>query len=318
MLDFSRNAARLLVAFAATVLLASCGGSSDDTPAAPPFGSTTVIFGASVSDTGNACNLAAANCPTSPPYATGKYSNGPLWIETVAARYGASATPSRLNGFNYAYAGATTGTVPGSTASRPPSMVQQVDQYLTRVNFQVSPSTLFIIDGITVGNNIADALTQVLGGNANAPAAVITQAVTDIVGIINRLYAAGARTIVFVNSVDIGKTPRVTSLNNPTATAGATQMSQQFNGAVAQQIATIRAGAPGLALLIVDAYAMEAGIQAAPGANGFTNVTAPCVVTTPSVSVCSTPDTYYYWDPFHPTFATGQRLAQETIRVIGR
>jgi phospholipase/lecithinase/hemolysin len=317
MLDYSRQAARFLAAIAAAVLLASCGG-GDDVPAPPPFGSTTVVFGASVSDTGNACNLAAANCPPSPPYAQGRNSNGPLWVETIAARYGASATPSRLNGFDYAYAGATTGTVPGSTATRPPSMVQQVDQYLTRVNFQISPSTLFILDGITVGNNIADALTQVLGGNANAPTAVITQAVTDIVGIINRLYAAGARTIVFVNSVDIGKTPRVTSLGNPVATAGATQMSQQFNGAVAQQIATIRAGAPGLTLLIVDAYALEAGIQAAPGANGFTNVTAPCVVTTPTVSVCSTPDTYYYWDSFHPTFTTGQRLAQETIRVIGR
>lgn len=318
MLDFTRNAARLLASAAAALLLISCGG-SNDTPAAPPFGSTTVIFGASVSDTGNACNLSAANCPPSPPYATGRNSNGPLWVETVAAHFGATATPSRLNGFNYAYAGATTGTVPGTTVTgRPPSMVAQVDQYVNRVGLQVNPQTLVILDGITVGNNIADALTQVLGGNANAPAAVLTQAVTDMVGMITRLYAAGARTIVVVNSVDIGKTPRVTSLNNPVATAGATQMSQQFNGALAQQAALLRANSPGLNLLIVDAYAMEAGLFAAPAANGYTNVTAPCFSTTPAPAVCATPDTYYYWDTFHPTYATGQKLAQTTLAVIGR
>jgi outer membrane lipase/esterase len=310
-------AARMYAAGLAALLLVSCGGSGDDTPAAPPFGQTTVVFGASVSDTGNACNLSASNCPP-PPYATGRASNGPLWVETVAARYGATATPSRLGGYNYAYAGATTGTVPGSTATRPPSMVQQLDQYLARVNYGVSPQTLVILDGVTVGNNIADALTQVLGGNANAPAAVITAAVTDMVGMVNRLVAAGARWIVVLNSVDIGKTPRVTSLGNPVATAGATQMSQQFNGALAQQLASIRAATPGLNLLLVDSYAFEAGIHANPAANGFTNVSAPCFVTTPAPAVCATPDTYYYWDPFHPTYATGQRLAQEVIRIIGR
>jgi len=221
-------------------------------------------------------------------------------------------------GTNYAYAGATTGTVPGTTVTnRPPSMVAQVDQYLTRVGFVVNPQNLIILDGITVGNNIADALTQVLAGNPNAPAAVITQAVTDMVGIINRLYAAGARNIAVLNSVNIGLTPRVTSLGNPQASAGATQMSQQFNGALAQQIAIVRTVSPGLNIYLVDAYAMEAGIFAAPAANGYTNVTAPCFATTPTPTVCATPDTYYYWDTFHPTYATGQRLAQRTILAIG-
>ena len=317
MIPSVRNALRLSAAAALALLLAACGGS--DTPAAPPLFAKTYVFGASVSDTGNACALSAASCPPAPPYATGRASNGPLWIETVVARYGAAATPSLLGGFNYSYAGATTGAVPGtSVTNRPPSMVAQMDQYLARVNYQVSPQTLVILDGITVGNNIADALTQVLGGNANAPTAVLTAAVTDIAGMVTRLYAAGARTIVVLNSVNIGKTPRITALNNPVATAGATQMSQQFNGALAQQFAALRASSPGLNLLLVDSYAFEAAIQAAPAANGFTNVTAPCFATTPAPSVCATPDTYYYWDTFHPTFATGQRLAQEVIRVIGR
>lgn len=318
MFDSFRSTARWLAAVAASLLLISCGGSSTDTPEAPPFGKTTVVFGASISDTGNACALSASSCPPAPPYAPGRFSNGSLWIETVTARYGATATPSLLGGFNYSYAGAATGTVPGSTATRPPSMVAQMDQYLARVSYQVSPQTLVILDGITVGNNIADALTQVLGGNANAPTAVITAAVTDIAGMVTRLYAAGARTIVFLNTVNIGKTPRVTGLSNPVATAGATQMSQQFNGALAQQFAALRASSPGLNLLLVDSYALEAALQAAPAANGLTNVTAPCFQTTPAPSVCATPDTYYYWDTFHPTFAIGQRLAQEVIRVIGR
>jgi outer membrane lipase/esterase len=318
MFDSIRRTARWYAAIAATLLLISCGG-SNDTPEAPPFGKTTVVFGASVSDTGNACALSASSCPPAPPYATGRASNGPLWVETVAARYGATATPSLLGGYNYAYGGATTGTVPGTTVTtRPPSMAAQMDQYLARVNYQVNPQTLVILDGITVGNNIADALTQALGGNANAPTAVLTAAVTDMVTIMTRMYAAGARTIVVLNSVNIGKTPRITALNNPVATAVATQMSQQFNGALAQQMAILKAASPGLNLLLVDSYAFEAGVQANPAANGFTNVTAACFVASPAPSVCATPDTYYYWDTFHPTYATGQKLAAEVIRVIGR
>jgi outer membrane lipase/esterase len=316
MIDFSRHAARALAALAAAAFLVSCGGSDDDPPPQPPFGQVTYVFGSSISDTGNTCNLIPANCPPAPPYATGKFSNGPLFAEIVAARYGAAATPSRAGGNNFAYSGARTGPIAG-TVQGVPNMLAQLDQYFARVNFVSSANTLFIVEATTVGNDIVDALT-LAQTNPNAPTTVLTGAVTNVVTIINRLYASGARHILIANSADVGKTPRAQALG-PTAAAGATQLSAQFNGALSQQIALIRAGSPGLSLYVLDVFALNTEAIANPAALGFTNVTAPCfndLVAPPTL--CATPETYLYWDSFHPTATTHNISAQRAIASIGR
>ena len=317
MFDFLRARRRVLTvaaASAAAVFLVSCGGSDIDPP---PMFATMVTFGASVSDNGNACNLTASYCPPSPPYASGRYSNGPLWIDTVAAKYGAGAVPSRKGGTNFSYAGARTGTVPGvTTPAAVPSMVAQVEQYLASAGYVSKPQTLFVLDGITVGNNIADALT-LSATNPNAPAQVLTQAVTDMAGIILRLYASGARHIVVLNSTNVGRTPQVQSYG-AAAVAGATQMSAQFNGGLAQQIAALKAGSPGLNVYQVDVYALGEQVYANPPAYGLTNATQACfnnLVSPPPL--CSNPSQYFYWDSFHPTQAAGALLADRTIKAIG-
>jgi outer membrane lipase/esterase len=329
MFDYSRHAARFSAAIAATLFLVSCGGGSTDTPAPLPFGATTLVVGASLSDNGNTCIAAPSTCPPAPPYAPGVYSNGTLWVTTVAARYGAQVRPSLQGGTNFAYAGATTGVVPGSTApASVPNIVQQVEQVLARVGFVINPQNLVIVDGSAFGNNINIALTLAAANPANATTIVtntITAAVTDVVGQINRLYAAGARNILFVNVPDVGKTPLVQASGNATAIATATTMSAQFNGAMAQQIANVRAVSPGLVVSTLNLFSLLTQVQANPAAFGFGNATAPCFVpptaTTPA-SLCSpTPaqqNTYVFWDPFHPTAGTGALMAQTAITAIGR
>lgn len=328
MIDLGRNAARILAAIAAAAFLVSCGGGSDDAPPQPPLFQTTVVFGASLSDTGNVCP-ATAGCPPVPPYSSGRFSNGSLWVEVLAARYSAAVTPSTGGGNNFAYAGARTGTVPGAgtvpgTVATVPSMAAQIDQYFTRVNFVSSALTLFLVDGATVGNNIADALTL---SAANPPQAttistnVLTAAVTDVVTIINRLYASGARHIAVLNSTDVGRTPRVQAINvaSPGAAAAATQLSNQFNGALAQQIASVRAGSPGLNIYLVDFGALTSEIVATPGAFGFDNTAAACFNTlVMPPTLCATPNTYVYWDPFHPTAAANTVIATRAAATIGR
>ena len=317
MFEFLRARRRALIvaaASAATVFLVSCSGDNGDTP---PLYQTMVTFGASLSDNGNACNLSTSNCPPSPPYASGRYSNGPLWIDSVAAKYGASARPSRTGGTNYAYAGARTGTVPGvTTPPGVPSMVVQVEQYLASVGYVAQAQTLFVVDAATVGNNIADALT-LSATDPTAPTKVLTAAVTDVVGIIQRLYAAGGRQIAVLNSANVGRTPRVQSLG-PAAVAGATQLSAQFNGALAQQVAILKATSPGLNVYVADFFALNEQINANPAAFGFTNATQPCFdvgVTPPTV--CANASQYAYWDVFHPTQAAGAYMAKILTDAIG-
>jgi outer membrane lipase/esterase len=310
-----RRALGIAAASAFSLLLASCGGGSVGEP--PLFG-TTVVFGASLNDTGNLCIARPSSCPPTPPYAAGKFSNGPLWVETVAAKYGASATASLKGGTNYAYAGARTGTVPGiTTPAAVPSMVTQLGQYLAKVNFQASPQALYIVDAGNVGNNITDALT-LAQTNPNAPVQVLTAAVGDIVNMVLTLYSAGARHIVVTNAPDVGKTPQAQALG-AAAAAGATQLSFQFNGALAQQLTGLKAASSGLNLYTVDIGALNAQLIGNPASFGLTNVTQACFNTLASPpTLCPTPDTYLYWDPFHPTAAAHAIIAQQVIAAIGR
>ena len=103
----------------------TCNGVPGGT-AAPPLFSKTYVFGASVSDTGNACNLIPVACTPNPPYASPRWSNGPVFAELLAQRYGASAAPVRVGGTNYAYGGARTGPVAGTTQSVPNMLTQVV------------------------------------------------------------------------------------------------------------------------------------------------------------------------------------------------
>ncbi len=63
-------------------------------------------------------------------------------------------TPSRLGGTNFAYAGARTGPIAGTTQNVP-NLVAQLDQYLASVNYQSNPQYLYIIDGVAFGNDIS-------------------------------------------------------------------------------------------------------------------------------------------------------------------
>lgn len=155
-------------------------------------------------------------------------------------------------------------------------MVAQLEQYLQRVGYQSSPQTLFVVDAVTVGNNIVDALT-LAQTNPNAPAQVLTAAVTDIVGIMQRLYASGARHILLANAPNVGRTPSAQSLG-AAAIAGATQMSAQFNGALAQQIPILKANSPGLNIYVVDVYSLTEQAATNPASIGMTNGTEACFV----------------------------------------
>lgn len=305
--------ARAAVAVTFTLLLAACSDSTTE-PVTPARFSTAYVFGASLDDTGNSCNLSTLACPPA-GYATGRYSNGPLWVELVAQRYGASVAPARTGGTNYAYAGARTGPIAG-TSQLVPNMVQQVDQFLAAPASATGnrATALFIVDAATVGNDITDALVQGIT-NPSAAVTIVNGSVANTVSIVNRLYTAGARNILVANSTDIGRTPQVRALG-ATAIAGASALSAQFNAGLAAQLPAIRTASPGLNLVLLDLGALTNEVFAAPATFGFTTLTAPCFVS-PAVATCTTPDAFFFWDAFHPTAATGRLVSQRAISALG-
>jgi outer membrane lipase/esterase len=311
-LNSSARIARTLLRVAAVVLVAACGDGST-APAAPKLFENVVVFGASLDDTGNACNAAPTSCPPF-PYANARFSNGPLWVEQMATTLNARVAPALGGGTNYAFGGARTGPIAGTTQGSP-NMIAQVDLYLQNGSKTDREITLFVVNAATVGNDITDALTQGLT-NPQAPATIVAGAVANVGTMVTRLYAAGARHILLVNSTDIGRTPQVTRLG-ALASATATALSQQFNAALAAQLPALRAASAGLTIYPLDLGALTAQVMANPSMFGFTNVTNACVVTSPP-SVCGTPATFFFWDSFHPTQATGALVAQRALTALGR
>lgn len=303
---------RSAVGALAMLFVAACGDSTT-APAAPALFETVVVFGASLDDTGNACNAVPTSC-TPFPYANARFSNGPLWVEQMAEKLNARVAPARGGGTNWAFAGARTGPIAGTTQAAP-NMVQQVDLYLENGSKDYRDVTLYVIDAATFGNDITDAVS-LSRTNPQAAAIITTGAVTNVATMISKLFAGGARHVLLLNSTDIGRTPLIAA-QGPTVAAIASGLSAQFNAALSAQLPAIRAAAPGLTIYTVDLGAFTAQVAAAPSQFGFTNITNACVTTSPP-SACATPATFFYWDPFHPTEATGKLVAQRALAALGR
>lgn len=325
--SFLSPATRLGAVALSALLLASCGGGFDEAPT-PSLFSTTVVVGASLTDTGNACAASASACPPAPPYATARYSNGTLFVETIAGRYGASVRPAAAGGTNFAFAGARTGNIPGlTTQSTTPSMLAQLDRFIASpvAASALNPQTLFVIDASTFGNNInagfgSPTAPGPLATGAVTPTAFITAGVTDIVTIMTRLYNAGARNMLVVNVPNVGNTPllRATEAVVPGIRANAQALSAGFNQGLAGAIqANLLPTSPGLRVYTLDLFTLSNNITTNPAAAGLTNATDACfAVSGATVNVCSTPDSYLYWDSFHPTRAAGAYIAAQAAAVL--
>jgi outer membrane lipase/esterase len=287
-----------------------------------------VVVGSSISDIGNRCGLPGDPDPLCfpvPPYAgTSTASNGPLYVELLAAHYGSALAPSSSGGFDYAYGGARTGGVPGDPVPHAvPDLRLQAAQFLARVAGRADPRFLYILDGAAFGNNARRVLELVSAQSelaATLPAQTATQAATDIRDIAQQFCAAGARRMLLINSPDLGTLPAIAA-GGPVAVRLASAMSTGFNAALAAQVRPALRGAfPGLELHWLDLGALSARISSAPARHGFTNIRDACYpfFAARGAPVCSEPDAYAWWDELHPTAATHALIARRAVAAIGR
>ena len=100
----------------AGLLVAALVASNGADAAAQPGFDEIIIFGASMSDNGNAYILTNGQYG-GPPNFTGRFSNGPVWVERLAENLGFGTpteqsplpAPSEAGGTNYAVGGAGSG-----------------------------------------------------------------------------------------------------------------------------------------------------------------------------------------------------------------
>ena len=92
--------------------------------------SAEYVFGDSLSDVGNVY-LGSSGSEPAGHYFGGQFSNGPVWVQDLAARLGLPAlTPSLAGGSDYAFGHATTGS-PSTNNSDVPNLEQQVGTFFS-------------------------------------------------------------------------------------------------------------------------------------------------------------------------------------------
>jgi phospholipase/lecithinase/hemolysin len=268
------------LAFAAALFLTSAAAAAE-LPARP---SQIIVFGDSLSDTGNAYIATLHDKAPSPPYYDGRFSNGPLWIEDFAANFGLATQPALSGGTDFAVGGAKA----GSSADRLP---YQADLYLLLSIFsRPDPRALFVVFG--GGNDVRSAL------NKPDPARRLAHAALSIRQMIEHLAAHGAVNFLVPNVPDRGLTPAARTRGTAERE---TTLTLAYNAGLDAALRDLP-GRLHINLVWVDFWTAVARAFAAPQRLGFTDIAEPCLVHDASgYRQCAEPEHYVFWDDIHPT-----------------
>jgi len=284
-----------------------------------------VVFGTSLSDSGNAFALVgdASTAPDfqlnpllipSAPYAKGghHFSNGATWIEQYARSVGLgdSVRPA-LATIDPAVTNYAVGAARAYNDGINFNLTRQVDTFLQRAGGVASSQALYVIE--MGSNDIRDAFVVYAGGGNGGP--ILAAALGSIAASVQRLYLAGARNFLVWAAPNVALTPAIRTLG-PAAGALATSLTQSFNGNLTGLVGQLSAGLPGLNVRRLAADQILAAIVADPGGFQLTTVTTACVTPNVAPFACDHVDEFLFWDGIHPTKAGHAILAEQTSRVL--
>lgn len=263
-----------------------------------------VVFGDSLTDTGNFYYISGNTYPVSPPYYDGRFSNGPVWIETFAPLLGIDAdfdTPwlaDPTTADNFATGGANSGydDIWGSSLG----LLSQIGAF-----------------GYYGGSFASDDLAVVwagandyLFGGATNPYEVVGNISTGIVA----LNGLGAQHLLVMNMPSLGNTPL---LNGTGYSDPFNQLSAAHNQILEGSVDGLRVGL-GAEIIYVDVETALNEVLANGARFGFTNTTGSCLDADKNwTGLCSfnedfsvNADGFVFFDAIHPTAAAHELLAE--------
>lgn len=262
-------------------------------------GKNLFVFGDSLSDTDNSFTFTKGFIPPSPPYFNGRFSNGAVAVEILAAQPNSGLTLDPNN--NFAFGGATTGRSNSNEDDLGvdlPGLQDQIDEFAARVGAGGADANGLYI--VWAGpNNFLDTL----GGSVPAdPAVLLQQGTIDLITATKTLENLGANDIVLPNMVNLGRLPATEGTRTE-----ATAISKAFNASVALALGNLE-----FDVTEVDLFSAGEAVAANPGNFGFTNVTDPLLFLQLSLTPPSNPEQFFFWDQFHPT-TQGHAVFADTI-----
>jgi phospholipase/lecithinase/hemolysin len=278
-------------------------------PAMAAVFSKIYAFGDSLTDTGNINQIVQtatggfASFPP-PPYDNGRFSNGSVWVETLADKLG-------IDLVNFAYGGATTG------------IENTLDT--TFNNLGLPTDSLLGLQGEVAafqsqfpGGADANGLYAIwAGGNdflstdstSFQPFDTPDTSLNQVESALNTLANLGAKNFLVLNLPDLGKLPSTIGLVD---TQDCSLDAVCLNNLTASFNSQLLASAPSntnIIALDVNSFVNKAIAKETQFGITFENVTNSCLNET-TFTVCSNPDQYLFWDGKHPT-AQGHLLIAE-------
>jgi phospholipase/lecithinase/hemolysin len=318
---------RKITCLGLTLLCVSLASITDNAQALPAF-TRIVLFGDSLSDTGNVRvrTNSKTNGAVDYPSHTFNYDNGRftnddqtdpasktyfgVWHEQLARTFlGLSpATYSLGGGFNFAFGGARTtdgthdetavSTSFGDVVITVDDVGKQMDDYLA--SNVVDPNALYIVWG---GSN--DFRTDDSASNVTATAARAT-------ALVSRLANAGAQYILVPNITPLGVIPRYAS--EPARITALNADSAAYRAELDADLTALQSSlaTQGLTPTIyrVDLWSDAVRLFSNGPRYGFTNITSP------AQGSGGSPDQYIFWDDVHPTTAGHFRLAKTAFDAM--
>jgi phospholipase/lecithinase/hemolysin len=275
------------------------------------------IFGDSLSDVGNLSQATFGLIPP-PPYATGRLSNGPLWVDYLAQDLGLKVDLTN----DFAFAGASTDNLNGLSPLFPapfnqpgvlPGLQQQIDAFVAKPPAP-DAEALFIL---WAGAN------DYLNPDLTDPTATVTAAVTNLSQDIAKLVSVGAKNILVPNLPSLGQLPLINL--DPQRAAGLNLVSGAHNAGLAQSLTGLSSGLPSDVKLIgLDINTLFNQVVANPGQFGLTNVTDACFAASPvlptpkpgAAPLCDKPDEFLFWDGFHPTTVGHKAISDLALATL--
>ncbi len=256
--------------------------------------SSFIVIGDSLSDDGNLFAATGGAVPASPPYFQGRFSDGPVWSDMIAAEFEGAGKPAA----NVAFGGARATTATGG-AFDIPDLEQQLQILGGAIagGFDPGPRPL-----TTVWLGANDAFGA---RDAGDPAAIGRQAADDVADAVLQLAGLGFMDFILPNLPTLGDTPNYAA--DPVGGARVAEAGLAYNARLALDVAGLRT-TPGLTIYTPDMLALFEALEANPSAYGITEPDEPCL---DGGTVCADPSGYALFDDVHPTTLVHGYIADE-------
>lgn len=267
--------------------------------------SNLYVFGDSLSDNGNLATLPDYQFLQNAPFDNG-FCNGERAVEILGERLALPVEPSFTGGTNYSVAGAR------ASGLLPIDLSAQVAGFLVSHGGSAPSDALYLV--FIGGNDIRDARDAVKESVANR---LIKDATKAIDANLRALIDKGARSIMVVNSPDLGAIPE--SLVSRKLAQRATKMTNQFNSQLATKISRIEQDT-GIDLVTFDLFTFFQTVMNSNQALGFTDKTDACYdsLGLDYLGDCSFDkfDEYVFFDAIHPTARVQERTGRAFYSVV--